>query len=385
MCSFCYAPLQAPLRCGGCRKHPYCSKQCQRRDWKQHKNWCGRTAEIGVDFELRNAGGGKGLGYFALRDFAVGEKVLVERPVIRIEGMGDARSLQLQFEALPAATQAAILNLHKTEWKSAQKKLIMKSVNCAVFERYHSNSFSLGDDVDNLNGEKGSGCILIHGSRFNHACIPNCTRYFFSCQDLMVFSVCNSIAAGSEITISYGGPSKFGLGFDVYREYLMNGWGFECCCPSCSDRSAFKKLETLAKMIDQMRTLISDSEHVIKKFGNTENALFQQMTSQAIKLGEEAIKLSDKLDIGFNGDIRQIYFDIFQLALVMLPSPESPDYLKMSKQFGAKYLELSELEMGGSIVESEEFAFIRKVVKHPSVFAKVMSDARNQKLRKLIK
>jgi hypothetical protein len=73
MCSFCYAPLQAPLYCGACRSHPYCSKECQRQDWTQHKIWCGRVAEVGVDFELRDAGGGKGLGYFALRDFAVGE------------------------------------------------------------------------------------------------------------------------------------------------------------------------------------------------------------------------------------------------------------------------------------------------------------------------
>jgi hypothetical protein len=101
------------LRCGGCNKHPYCSKECQRQDWKQHKIWCGRTAEVGVDFELRDAG--KGLGYFALRDFAVGEKVLVERPAMRVptnqDGHMDFKKIESQFVSLGTGARAAVFAL----------------------------------------------------------------------------------------------------------------------------------------------------------------------------------------------------------------------------------------------------------------------------------
>jgi hypothetical protein len=370
MCSFCYAPLQAPLRCGGCRKHPYCSKQCQRRDWKQHKNWCGRTAEIGVDFELRNAGGGKGLGYFALRDFAVGEKVLVERPVIRIAGCGimrDARSLQSQFEVLPAATQAAILDLHTTQRTSAQKTMIANIVNCAVFEHFYSNAFHF-DSFEG--GEQSGGGMPIHGSRFNHACIPNCTRYYCSDQDMMVFSVSNSIKAGSEMTISYSDLTTFGMGLEQYQVYLMNGWGFHCSCPTCSDLSIFKKLETHAALFDQLMTLVQESMHVLGNIGDT--AEFEFMAFQAIKVGKNAIRLSRELDIGSYQ--RQIYFEIFKMSSLMQRNPVS---LKKAKQYGAKCLELLELELGGGTIVPDDLIQLKTFVGNPRMLAEGLMDGEN--------
>ena len=47
-CSVCGAPNQKHRKCGKCGK-PYCSKECQKADWKEHKNCCEPTCR-GISF-----------------------------------------------------------------------------------------------------------------------------------------------------------------------------------------------------------------------------------------------------------------------------------------------------------------------------------------------
>lgn len=86
ICGYCYE-VEVTLCCGQCKKRHYCSKECQKNDWKYggHKFWCIDSSksdtkspgELGVDFEIRDSDG-KGLGLFALRDFEINDKVIVE-------------------------------------------------------------------------------------------------------------------------------------------------------------------------------------------------------------------------------------------------------------------------------------------------------------------
>ncbi len=41
-CSNCKRPKLDTKRCTGCKKVWYCSKECQKKDWKLHKNKCKR-------------------------------------------------------------------------------------------------------------------------------------------------------------------------------------------------------------------------------------------------------------------------------------------------------------------------------------------------------
>lgn len=43
-CTICKIGLIEKKRCGACRLQFYCSKECQRKDWKEHKKTCpGKT------------------------------------------------------------------------------------------------------------------------------------------------------------------------------------------------------------------------------------------------------------------------------------------------------------------------------------------------------
>jgi hypothetical protein len=276
--------------------------------------------------------------------------VLVERPVIRVQDSDSAmlRAIEFsnvfsQYEALPASIQSAILKLHQqqnVDWSQGHHS---SDSYFSIHECILNNAFCSGDDHR----------MFIHGSRFNHSCIPNCCQYFVQDHDLMVFSVCNSITAGSEMTISYvNDENKFGLGFDEFHALMMRAWNFRCSCPSCCDRTTLKKLEMLATLLDNMKNAMTEEsvKRVKKQFVRSSVADFQQRISQAIRFGENFIIASHALGFGFSETQREVYLILIQSAQ-MQHSAESKN---VAKQYGAKYLELLELQMGDSRLQPAE-------------------------------
>merc|ERR1719317_16606 len=73
-CSFCDKLLTKPLSCGQCKTARYCSRNCQRKDWKTHKKTCRpyqpprRDKQLNDKFQkmveevLKGKGGGAGGG-----------------------------------------------------------------------------------------------------------------------------------------------------------------------------------------------------------------------------------------------------------------------------------------------------------------------------------
>jgi hypothetical protein len=329
------------------------------------------VAEVGVDFELRDTGAGKGLGYFALRDFAVGEKVLVERPVIRIilgdkEELGGTRDipyleLNSQFDALPADAQAAVLALYMPPFSTEDERLVFQS--CPVYQRFKRNVYGVG------NSDNDAG-LFVHGSRFNHSCIPNCSRHYVEDHGLMVFSACYAIRAGTEITVCYSASTKIGSeGFDAYRTYMMKSWGFKCSCPVCSDLSLFTKLEMIVKLVDQMTKLISPIAEVeLSNNGYCVEFIagYRLKLIQAIKCGTDAIKLCDVVGLGCSSNLLDLKSQIF--ASTSLCASFQKSTLNLSRRYALKSLECLEVELGGSRVEPTLLSDARKRVENPEQF-----------------
>lgn len=48
-CEVC-GKIEGTKRCSGCKQLSYCGKECQKKDWKRHKTYCGKSVqEMGKD------------------------------------------------------------------------------------------------------------------------------------------------------------------------------------------------------------------------------------------------------------------------------------------------------------------------------------------------
>lgn len=58
LCTACGAPLSKPFVCSGCQQAAYCNAQCQKKDWKEHKQVCKTTTADRLHRALELAGRG---------------------------------------------------------------------------------------------------------------------------------------------------------------------------------------------------------------------------------------------------------------------------------------------------------------------------------------
>ncbi|KAJ4245047.1 hypothetical protein NW762_014256 [Fusarium torreyae] len=77
-----------------------------------------------------------------------------------------------------------------------------------------------------------SGLWLL-ASKINHSCIGNCRRSFIG--DMQIIRAATDLPAGTELLFSYRYPSALESYQDVQKQ--LRGWGFECQCELCKERS----------------------------------------------------------------------------------------------------------------------------------------------------
>mmetsp|Transcript_42976 Transcript_42976/g.105993 ORF Transcript_42976/g.105993 Transcript_42976/m.105993 type:complete len:169 (+) Transcript_42976:245-751(+) len=156
-CGYCY--LQGPSfqLCSGCNRRAYCCRECQVNDWKRgawHKEWCGRTGEIGVDVEIRvSSAGGSGCSLCA-----------TSRGAIRSSSSGSLKQGEIvaRFpEGTPPSLERAARELTPEEGSLSSKILTDRAI--------------LGED-------SSSTGIFLHMSRVNHSCVGNSTHYSRTCR-----------------------------------------------------------------------------------------------------------------------------------------------------------------------------------------------------------
>ena len=234
-CSYCYLQLDKVLNCASCMSRKYCSKNCQRLDWKQHKIWCGcGVAQIDVDYEVRSSS--FGMGVFAKRPFKVGDRILTERLVIRLppNAFEDEKGLnefKNQFASLPVSVKEAITDLYPQSPNSVFDRQL-EIVGGEGVLQYKYNHFGLDSDYD-------YGCgLAITASRFNHRCAPNCGRFFIGDHNLLTIFVESPISEGEELTISYT-SKHVQEGVEAFKKYMMSGWNFHCTCNVCKNTQLF--------------------------------------------------------------------------------------------------------------------------------------------------
>lgn len=208
-CAFCYKEQEGdePLsKCGRCSKRCYCSRECQVQDWRTgHKVYCGIAGEIGIDFEVCQADGGKGLGVFALRDFERNEKIMAERPILMN----------------PNPITATVPENAKDKVDALVPK------GGPLIQTIARNAMSCSDDGST------SGLFIIM-SRVNHDCMGNCDHYFNIRRGVKILVAARRICSGEEITFSYASKSPSAK----RKKILQQHYKFTCTCSICHDNKA---------------------------------------------------------------------------------------------------------------------------------------------------
>jgi MYND finger/SET domain len=301
--------------CGRCKARKHCSKECQRKDWEEHKHsvWCGHSGELGVDYEIRDAGGSKGLGVYALRPFARAEKVMVERPLTLSP-----------FQQVPAEQAVdALLPAHGT-----------------VREKFMLNNISCSDETEVA---KARG-LFVTMSRVNHDCIGNCMHHYRDEQGLKLLVASRSIATGEEITFAYvHGPRS------VRRAKLRIKFEFGCSCEACSNAELNAKLERSLELNDKVFELGSSGRE-----------------ADAVRAGEALLALYDEL--GESDKLRvATCYDLFQMSIIKQST------LAKGKWYARRAAELAEQFYGANYKDTLKFATLAE---HPEGHVNYLAKSR---------
>ena len=271
-CGYCYGvgiPLQKCARCS----RSYCSRECQKKDWKigKHKVWCGKAGEKCVDYEIKETET-KGLGLFALRDFQRGEKILVERVVATQARPGGLINRDKLLE-------------NKNVWNASMALAPLESKDLGAI--YMINCAALGDDNEGI----GTG-LFINFSRVNHDCVGNSNHFYDEDLGVKLLVANDYITVGTEITFSYASKSP-----TPERIMRMQLRGFTCSCAACKNPDLAAKLDRVLELDDTILNLGS--------WGKAEHAI--QAGKSLIKLYDE-LKATDML-------YSRTYYDLYQVAI----------------------------------------------------------------------
>jgi SET domain/MYND finger len=267
--------------CGKCRKRRYCGRECQLRDWKEvsHKHWCGKSGEIGFDFEIQPCGE-KGLGMVALRTFQKNDLIMIERPVLKVPWLAHD---SVRIDHVESSAQAATLALAPEDGDFVAKF----KINC----------------MECREGESG---LYITISRINHDCLGNASHTYLKNRGVQVLVARCTIKSGEEITITY---SSIKMLHRERHDHLLQTYQISCRCRACKDPDfdeEVRKMNHLDKEITHS-TCLGKIEY-------------------AIATGHELLKLYDKHDLS-SWRYYDLYLDLFEAAIC------KQRYLESAKQY----------------------------------------------------
>eukprot|EP01054_Gregarina_sp_Poly1_P005101 Gregarina_sp_Poly_1__5100@NODE_26_length_19795_cov_50_913828_g24_i0_p3_GENE_NODE_26_length_19795_cov_50_913828_g24_i0NODE_26_length_19795_cov_50_913828_g24_i0_p3_ORF_typecomplete_len514_score51_26SET/PF00856_28/9_4e13SET/PF00856_28/2e03zfMYND/PF01753_18/8_1e09zfMYND/PF01753_18/1_7e04zfC6H2/PF15801_5/0_058zfC6H2/PF15801_5/3_1e03zfMss51/PF13824_6/0_28zfMss51/PF13824_6/1_2e04_NODE_26_length_19795_cov_50_913828_g24_i01577117312 len=246
----CWACLEEGLRlrkCSRCGVAMYCSTQCQKYEWQQHKFevWslknikrllqCQHLPSVSTFFDLNDHQAT--LAILCLRlllstncnhvDFALNLSFppfdLSETWQSNIETFALEIFDNSKLRTFKDATLAKLHDYFIEEKITALGYEDFKS----IFSRFQMNSFYLANSLF----QPVAAGIYTKAAFYNHSCLPNTVPVYDCKARIQTFKAIRQVAAGEEITHSYVDLARSTRERQVI---LMKDYGFKCDCKYCN-------------------------------------------------------------------------------------------------------------------------------------------------------
>jgi ketosteroid isomerase-like protein len=174
---------------------------------------------------------GKGLGVFALHDLDVGDIVMREVPILKINppdyvkgtGYPMAQITELvrkEFEALSSEAQDEVMSL--TYHATAHEEATMDKLGII----FRTNAYNTDEQIG----------LFPKIARINHSCRPNTSYYWSKKLNKRVVYASRPIKKGEEFFVSYIGL----LSTHEERQKRLDRYGFKCTCTACAAATVTK-------------------------------------------------------------------------------------------------------------------------------------------------
>ena len=182
-------------------------------------------------------------------------------------------------------------------------QLFMSLSDCKSEEKseigiWRTNNFALGPT-----SPKSSNGIFPTIARFNHSCFPSAEFVWNEKQGKQDIRAIRDIQASEEITLCYFTSKNQLENMEQRKQYLLDFYGFECCCAVCSLKGeALVQDEALRSQIQNLKNEFDD---LVYEYSDIEDDSNNEVTEedvstdlkQALKIGLQRLELMNQLSI----------------------------------------------------------------------------------------
>ncbi|KAF2996836.1 hypothetical protein E8E13_003472 [Curvularia kusanoi] len=197
--------------------------------WHSHDYTCSGPPDVYVVRPSK----GKGLGVFTLHDLEIGDIVMREAPILKIDPPDYVRGtgypmaevtkfVRREFETLSAAAQAEVMSL--TYHATAMEEATMDKLGLI----FRTNAYNTDEQIG----------LFPRIARINHSCRPNTSYYWSKKLNKRVVYASRKIKRGEEFSVSYIGL----LSTHSERQKRLDRYGFKCTCEACAAAHAEKQV-----------------------------------------------------------------------------------------------------------------------------------------------
>ena len=221
----------------------YCSRECQLKDLKRHKELCAPVVFKELD--------SRGRGLVATKDIPIGGLLLKEKAIINIASI---KYLNAAEEYIAKNSESQYEHMMKT-WKEEEKCRFLRLRNGSEF----------GEKIfllDNFVSTETCHCLFLSICQLRHQCSPNATTNVVNeHQNLREVRAIKDIKKGDEVTINY--LFTFPRKKQKYmkkeeRKKQLIRWDVLCDCNHCLLGEEEDRIQELINIEDNKLQLTKD-------------------------------------------------------------------------------------------------------------------------------